>query len=626
MTRAGSGGAPGMARVIAVQEGVASIEPLDGATVTKNETVFLLPRQKGPGGRQERLMGEVLRVRGRVADLQLFESTAGVAAGDPVELTGRPLSVRLGPGLLGQLFDGLQRPLTGLADRFGTFLPRGADIPALDPAERWAFAPARRSGDRVRAGDTLGPVEERRIRHRIMAPFDLAGDWQLLWIEAGSAGVEEVVGELAGPDGQRRPIRLAQDWPVRRRLPERLLADRACVRLAPERPLSTTIRIIDTLFPVAKGGTAAIPGPFGAGKTVLQGLIARYSDVDIVVYVACGERAGEVVETIHDFTRMADPRRGGALMDRTVIVCNTSSMPVAAREASIYTGVTIGEYYRQMGLDVLLIADSTSRWAQAMRETSGRLEEIPGEEGYPAYLDSTIRALYDRAGVIRTADGATGTLTLVGAVSPAGGDFDEPVTRATLAAVKTFLGLSAERAYTRAYPAIDPLQSWSRYEAVLAAQAGPEGAARLARVRALRQLLRDGAEIAQLLRVTGEEGISRDDAIRLEKARFADTVFLQQDAFDPVDVSAPPERQAMLLDLVTAVIEAPIALSDRAAIRRLFQRLTQIGRNLNYAADGSPDRARLAAELRALLRSAADPSAADPSAAGQEASCATETS
>ncbi len=605
-TAAAAGRAPaGMARIIAVQEGVASIEAADGAVLTKNETVFVLPRPAAPDGRQERLMGEVLRVRGSVADLQLFESAGGVAVGDPVELTGRPLSVRLGPGLLGQLFDGLQRPLEGLADRFGTILPRGVSVPALDPAARWAFVPTRRSGDAVRAGDTIGTVEERRIRHRIMAPFDLPGTWRLLWIEAGPAGVEDVVGEIEDARGARRALRLAQDWPVRRRLPERLLAAKTNVRLAPSRPLATTIRIIDTLFPVAKGGTAAIPGPFGAGKTVLQGLIARYSDVDVVVYVACGERAGEVVETIHDFTRMADPRRGGALMDRTVIVCNTSSMPVAAREASIYTGVTIGEYYRQMGLDVLLIADSTSRWAQAMRETSGRLEEIPGEDGYPGYLDSAIRALYDRAGVLRTADGSVGTLTLIGAVSPAGGDFDEPVTRATLAAVKTFLGLSAERATTRAYPAIDPLQSWSRYEAALAAAGGAAAGLRLARARALRQLLRDGAEIAQMLRVTGEDGISRSDAIRLEKARFVDRVFLQQDAFDPVDVSAPPERQDELLGLVMAVVEAPVALDDRAAIRRLFQRLTQAGRNLNLAPDGSPDRARLAAELREILAAAA---------------------
>lgn len=460
----------------------------------------------------------------------------------------------------------------------------------------------------------LGVVEERRIRHRIMAPFDLQGTWRLLWIEAGPATVEDVLAELAGPGGERLAIRLAQDWPVRRRLPEALLAQGLATRLAPSGPIVTTIRIIDTLFPVARGGTAAIPGPFGAGKTVLQGLLARYSDVDVVVYVACGERAGEVVETIRDFQRMEDPRRGGALLDRTVIVCNTSSMPVAAREASIYTGVTIGEYYRQMGLDVLLIADSTSRWAQALRETSGRLEEIPGEEGYPAYLDSTIRAFYDRSGRIRAADGAVGSLTIIGAVSPAGGDFDEPVTRSTLAAVKTFLGLSAERAYRRAYPAIDPLISWSRSAGALAARAeDPADRARADQAAAIRALLRRGEEVAQTLRVTGEDGIALQDLVLLEKARFVDSVFLQQDAFDPVDVSAPPARQQALLALVMQVVERPLALASRDAVRRLFQELTRLGRNLNYAADGSPERARLASELLAALDAASSPAPASRS-------------
>ncbi len=605
------------ARVIAVQDGVASIRAEPGVAVAKNAAALLLPSRPGPDGRQERLLAEVLRVRGSEADLQVFESTAGVAVGDPVVLTGRPLSVRLGPGLLGSLFDGLQRPLEALAAAHGTFLPRGAEAPPLDPAARWAFAPAVRSGDRVKAGDVLGTVEERHIRHRIMAPFDLDGCWTVLWIEAGVAGVLDVVAELGGPGGARRPVRLAQDWPIRTPLPAGLLAAGRAERLRPDRPLVTTLRIIDTLFPVALGGTAAIPGPFGAGKTVLQGLIARYSEVDVVVSVACGERAGEVVEMIRDFARMEDPRHGGALLDRTVIVCNTSSMPVAAREASIYTGVTIGEYYRQMGLDVLLIADSTSRWAQALRETSGRLEEIPGEEGYPAYLDSTIRALYDRAGVIRTADGRRGSLTIIGAVSPAGGDFDEPVTRSTLAAVRTFLGLSADRAYKRFYPAIDPLISWSRLEERLLAHWARAGAPALAaQVQTLKRLLREGEDIARLMRVTGEEGITLADFVRLEKARFADAVFLQQDAFDPVDVSAPPARQQALLALVIAVVERPLALGDKDEVRRLFQRLTAIGRNLNYAPDGSPDRARLEAELRAELDRASTPGGGAPAGEG----------
>lgn len=463
------------------------------------------------------------------------------------------MSVRLGPGLLGGLFDGLLRPLESLAARHGVFLPRGIDVPALDPEVRWAFRPARRAAEEVWPGDVLGHVDERGLRHHIMAPFDLGQPARLRWIEGGTFGVDDAVAELEGPGGARRAVRLMQEWPIRRPLGRHVERAGRCRRIPADRPLVTTLRIIDTLFPIARGGTAAIPGPFGAGKTVLQGLIARYADVDVVVYVACGERAGEVVETIRDFGQMPDPRRGGVLLDRTVLVCNTSSMPVAAREASLHTGLSIGEYFRQMGRHVLLIADSTSRWAQALRETSGRLEEIPGEDGYPAYLDSQIRALYDRAGVISLPDGRTGSLTVIGAVSPAGGDFDEPVTRSTLAAVGTFLGLSGERAYRRAYPAIDPLRSWSRPVGVWARPDRSQDAAGL-----LLELLRDGEEIAQRLRVTGDEGVPLSDLVRYEKARFVDAVFLQQDAFDPVDVSAPPARQAELLELVLDVVAAEI--------------------------------------------------------------------
>ena len=315
----------------------------------------------------------------------------------------------------------------------------------------------------MRPGDTLGTVQEGRYSHKIMVPFRLSGIHTVDWIQSGTFDVDTVIARLKTADGELREVRMTQRWPVRRPLPAELVRERASERQYPSQPMITTLRLIDTFFPIAKGGTGCIPGPFGAGKTVLQNLISRYSDVDIVIVVACGERAGEVVETITEFPQLQDPHTGGTLMDRTIIICNTSSMPVAAREASIYTGVTLGEYYRQMGYDVLLIADSTSRWAQAMRETSGRLEEIPGEEAFPAYLESSIRNLYERAGVIRTNDGSTGSLTMIGTVSPAGGNFEEPVTQGTLNTVKTFLGLSYDRAYKRFYPAVDPLQSWSRY-------------------------------------------------------------------------------------------------------------------------------------------------------------------
>jgi V/A-type H+-transporting ATPase subunit A len=375
-----------------------------------------------------------------------------------------------------------------------------------------------------------------------------------------------------------------------------------CERHYPAEPLSTTIRLIDTFFPIALGGTACIPGPFGAGKTVLQGLIARYSTADVVIQVACGERAGEVLETIEDFATMKDPR-GGLLMDRTVVICNTSSMPVAAREASIYMGITLGEYYRQMGLNVLLIADSTSRWAQAMRETSGRLEEIPGEEGFPAYLDSSIKSIYERAGVLKTADESIGSLTMIGTVSPAGGNFEEPVTQSTLGTVKTFLGLSSARAYKRYYPAVDPLISWSRY----VDQLRPYFDSHLRSgwteaVRSLSELLRHGDSINQMMQVTGEEGITIEDYVTYQKSLFLDMVYLQQDAFDPVDVSASQERQAETFELVRSLIQRDYPFKDKDEARRFFIRLTGLLKNLNYAPRASAAYTKYLAEIDDLVK------------------------
>ena len=363
----------------------------------------------------------------------------------------------------------------------------------------------------------------------------------------------------------------------------------------------TSQRLIDTFFPIAKGGTACIPGPFGAGKTVLQNLISRHADVDIVIVVACGERAGEVVETIQEFPRLQDPKTGGSLMDRTVIICNTSSMPVAAREASIFTGITIGEYYRQMGLDVLLIADSTSRWAQAMRETSGRLEEIPGEEGFPAYLDSSVKGIYERAGVIQANDGSVGALTMIGTVSPAGGNFEEPVTQSTLSAVKCFLGLSAERAYKRFYPAVDPLLSWSRYRQQLAGwYAEHLGTDWLARVEEMEALLIRGNEVQQMIQVTGEDGVTLDDFVLQQVALFLDMVYLQQDAFDEIDAAAPLGRQKERFDMVYAVATRSYAFDDKAAARTHFTKMIGLFKNLNYAAPRSNDEERLKSEIEAL--------------------------
>ncbi len=488
------------ARVIGVAGNIVSIEA-DGP-IMKNEVAFV---EVG----QERLKSEVLRVFGRRADMQVFEDTQGVSVGDRVELTKQMLSASLGPGLLGTVYDGLQNPLHQLAERDGFFLRRGSTFDALSNQPTWEFRPACSMGDVVRAGDVIGSVPECRITHKIMVPFAEAESLEIEWVAKGNYRVDETIARLRDRRGRQRELTMQQAWPVRRALPSRLLKARSSQRLYPTTRLTTTTRLIDTFFPIARGGTACIPGPFGAGKTVLQGLIARYSDVDIVIVVACGERAGEVVETVTEFSNMEDPHSGGKLIDRTVIICNTSSMPVAAREASIYTGITIGEYYRQMGLQVLLIADSTSRWAQAMRETSGRLEEIPGEEAFPAYLDSSIKSVYERAGVLRTNDGSEGSLTMIGTVSPAGGNFEEPVTQSTLGAVKCFLGLSSDRAYKRFYPAVDPLSSWSRYLDQLKSQLDRElDPDWTASVKRMTELLHRGDGIYQMMQVTGEEGVT----------------------------------------------------------------------------------------------------------------------
>ncbi len=574
------------ARVIGVNGNIITIDFGD-LPLMKNEVAYI--RNDGA-----RLKAEVLRIRGSLAEMQVFEETAGIRVGDPVELAGELLSISLGPGLLGKIYDGLQNPLAALAGAHGFFLPRGVDIPALDRERKWSFVPLARAGDRLRAGDTLGTVQEGRFSHRIMVPFDLDGEVEVTWIKGGSYTVEDPVASLLHEKGRQIQLRMETRWPVRRPLPAKLLRRRLVERRYPQSPLTTTIRIIDTFFPIAMGGTACIPGPFGAGKTVLQGLIARHSAADIVVLVACGERAGEVVDTIQEFSRRKDPRGGGTLMDRSIIVCNTSSMPVAAREASLYTGITIGEYYRQMGYNVLLLADSTSRWAQAMRETSANLEEIPGEEAFPAYLDSAIKAVYERAGVIAAPDGTSGSLTIIGTVSPAGGNFEEPVTQSTLATVKTFLGLSYDRAYKRFYPAIDPLLSWSRYLEQLRDYYDNTVHPRwTAMVNAAHNLLQRGEEVRRMMQVTGEEGVSLDDFVLYQKALLVDMVYLQQDAFDPVDASTPTDRQVETFTLLDHLLAQDYRFTDREEIRQFFMELISLLKNCNYAAAGGSEYRRL---------------------------------
>ena len=507
-----------------------------------------------------RLKSEVIRVRGNQAEMQVFEQTRGIGVGDTVSFSREMLAVRVGPGLLGQVYDGLQNPLPQLAEKCGFFLDRGVYLDALDHNAKWEFNPSVEEGARVEAGDTLGTVPEGIFDHRIMVPFSLPGTMTVSTIKgAGSYTIDDTVAELEDEHGKKHSCTMSFEWPVKR--PISLFEE----RMKPDEPMITKVRLLDTFFPVARGGTYCIPGPFGAGKTVLQQITSRHAEVDIVIVAACGERAGEVVETLQEFPELIDPRTGRTLMERTVIICNTSSMPVAAREASVYTAVTIAEYYRQMGLNVLLLADSTSRWAQAMREMSGRLEEIPGEEAFPAYLESVIASFYERAGVVRLRDGSIGSVTIGGTVSPAGGNFEEPVTQATLKVVGAFHGLSRERSDARKYPSIHPLESWSKYP----------GAIDTGLVEYCRDILRSGNEVDQMMKVVGEEGTSLEDYITYQKSEFLDSVYLQQNSFDPVDGAVTVERQRHVFRIVFDILSAELDLPNKDDARVYFNQLRQ---------------------------------------------------
>jgi V/A-type H+-transporting ATPase subunit A len=536
----------------------------------------------------ERLKAEVIRVRQDRAEMQVYESTQGLKTGDVVEFTGELLSVELGPGLLGQIFDGLQNPLPALAEKCGFFLKRGVYLEALLDETQWDFTPLVKLGDKVLAGSWLGFVPEKIFKHYIMAPFALYGSLKVVSIApAGRYNLKQVVAQLKDDTGGLHDVFLQQIWPVK--IPIGAYAE----KLRPTEPLVTKMRLIDSLFPVNRGGTYCIPGPFGAGKTVLQQLTSRHAEVDIVIIAACGERAGEVVETLKTFPELIDPRTRKPLMDRTVIICNTSSMPVAARESSVYTAVTIAEYYRQMGLNILLLADSTSRWAQAMREMSGRLEEIPGEEAFPAYLESRIASFYERAGVVRLHTGTTGSVTIGGAVSPAGGNFEEPVTQATLKVVGAFHGLSRERSDARKYPAIDPLMSWSKYSGFVESKSKEK----------FHTILRRSNEIAQMMKVIGEEGTSLKDYIEYLKGDFFDFVYLQQNAFDVVDEATSKERQIYLLEFIQMILDAEYILEDKTAALHFFQTLRQLMRTWNSAVYDSQEFKKIEAQILTFLES-----------------------
>ncbi len=537
--------------------------------VQQNEVAYVITGDR-------KLKSEVIRVRDTVCDMQVFEDTRDIRVGDPVEFTGNLLVVELGPGLLQQIYDGLQNPLPELAKKSGLFLQRGIYLQSLNRTTRWDFTPVAKVGDWVEAGDVLGTVPEGIFTHKIFVPFDFIGRAQVKKMaDKGNYTVDEVIAEVEDEKGETHELTMVQEWPIK------IALAKYEERLLPTEPLVTGCRIIDTFYPVAKGGTACIPGPFGSGKTVLQQLISRYANVDIIIVAACGERAGEVVETLREFPHLKDPYTGKTLMERTIIICNTSSMPVAAREASIYTAVTLGEYYRQMGLNALLLADSTSRWAQALREMSGRLEEIPGEEAFPAYLQTRIAEFYERAGYVRLADGSHGSVSIIGTVSPAGGNFEEPVTQGTLAVVGAFLGLTWARSNARRFPAIDPLISWSKYVEQMKPTLEKLDPNWVSMVTEAQRLISQGDEIKKRMDVVGEEGTSLGDFILYLKAEFLDAVYLQQNAFDPVDAYNTMDRQVYVFRKVYAVLTKEISAKDKDDARQIFFRLTALFKNWN---------------------------------------------
>lgn len=529
-----------------------------------------------------RLLCEVIRVRGRMVDLQVFEETRGLKVGNIVEFYDQMFSVVLGPGLLGQIYDGLQNPLPALAEQEGFFLTPGKYIHGLPTDRKWEFTPAAQVGDKVEAADTLGTVPEGIFTHNIMVPFGLRGEFTIESIAGkGEYTIEDEIVKLKDFSGNEHSVTMQQNWPVK--IPLNISRR----RLMPAEPMVTRVRIIDSMFPVVRGGTYCIPGPFGAGKTVLQQITSRNAEVDIVIIAACGERAGEVVETLREFPELIDPRTGKSLMERTIIICNTSAMPVASREASVYTAATLAEYYRQMGLNVLLLADSTSRWAQAMRELSGRLEEIPGEEAFPAYLESRIASFYERAGEIELKDGRKGSLTIGGTVSPAGGNFEEPVTQGTLKVVGAFHGLSRARSDARRYPAIDPLESWSKYNGIIEKD----------KMLKVRSILVRGNEIRQMMTVVGEEGTSVSDFTTAQKADFFDNCYLQQNAFDEVDGATPSERQKIVFDKILDVLDLKFDFEDKTQARKTIVHISDLFRNWNYAAFDSEEYKKILGEI-----------------------------
>ena len=494
---------------------------------------------------KNRLVGEIIELRGDRASIQVYEETSGLGYGEPVESTGAPLSVELGPGLIESIFDGIQRPLTKIRDKVGERITRGVEVPALDRDVRWNFEPRVAPGDKVMAGAIIGVVKENTVvEHRIMVPYGVSG--KVTEINAGEYTITDTICTVVDAEGKTHELTMMQKWPVRRGRPYQ-------EKRSPTVPMVTGQRVIDTIFPIASGGVAAVPGPFGSGKTVVQHQLAKWADADIIVYVGCGERGNEMTDVLMEFPELHDPRTGESLMKRTVLIANTSDMPVAAREASIYTGITIAEYFRDMGYKVAIMADSTSRWAEALREMSGRLEEMPGDEGYPAYLASRIAEFYERAGVVKCLgqDNREGSISAIGAVSPPGGDISEPVSQATLRIVKVFWGLSAQLAYKRHFPAIDWLQSYSLYTDHLEDWFNDHVSPEWNELRARAMLvLQEESELQEIVQLVGMDALSWKDRLTMEVARSIREDYLHQNAFDDVDTYTSLDKQYLMLRLI----------------------------------------------------------------------------
>ena len=516
--------------------------PLVIAEGMRDANMFDVVRVSG-----QRLIGEIIEMHGDQASIQVYEETSGLGPGEPVESTGAPLSVELGPGLIGSIFDGIQRPLVDIMNATGSNLTRGVEFSSLKRDTVWHFVPSASVGDEVESGDILGTVMETEIvAHKILVPFGVAGT--IKSINEGDYTITDTVAVIESADGSTIDVMMMQKWPVRRGRPYKQ-------KLSPDMPLITGQRVIDTLFPIAKGGVAAVPGPFGSGKTVVQHQLAKWAEADIVVYIGCGERGNEMTDVLNEFPELKDPKTGHSLMQRTVLIANTSDMPVAAREASIYVGITIAEYFRDMGYSVALMADSTSRWAEALREMSGRLEEMPGEEGYPAYLGSRLAQFYERAGRVISLgkNGREGALSVIGAVSPPGGDISEPVSQATLRIVKVFWGLDANLAYRRHFPAINWLTSYSLYgDSMSGWFNGNVDEAWMATRARIMKMLHDESELEEIVKLVGMDALSAGDRLKLEAARSIREDFLHQDAFHEVDTYTPPQKQFKMMGLVLA--------------------------------------------------------------------------